>query len=373
MGITRIANVTGLDRIGVPVVMVCRPNSRSLAVSQGKGLTLDAAKASGVMEAIELYHGERIELPLKLGSVRDLGATHRLVDLDGLPRRSDSRFHFDLPILWIEGRNLLADEPVWLPYEVVHTRYTLPLPSGSGCFTASSNGLASGNHLLEAINHGIAEVVERDATAVWNHLDKPSRDRTSLDLATLDDPDCAEIVDQLERADFTVAAWDTTTDIGIASFYCLITDRRHENAHSGAGAGAHPSRTVALMRALTEAIQVRTTYISGARDDLRPDEFTPPAIEQKLRRAQTLMRQDGPRQNFGDVPTYESQTCAEDLAWMLDRLRAVGIEEVVAVDLTRAEMGVPVARVVIPGLEGPDDHDRYVPGPRVLEVLGAPQ
>jgi ribosomal protein S12 methylthiotransferase accessory factor YcaO len=70
MGITRIANVTGLDRIGVPVVMVSRPNSRSLAVSQGKGLTLEAAKASGVMEAIELYHAERIELPLKLGSAR---------------------------------------------------------------------------------------------------------------------------------------------------------------------------------------------------------------------------------------------------------------------------------------------------------------
>jgi YcaO-like protein with predicted kinase domain len=44
MGITRIANVTGLDRIGIPVVMVCRPNSRSVSVSQGKGLTLDAAR-----------------------------------------------------------------------------------------------------------------------------------------------------------------------------------------------------------------------------------------------------------------------------------------------------------------------------------------
>ena len=107
MGITRVANVTGLDRIGVPVVMVCRPNSRSLAVSQGKGLTLDAAKASGVMEAIELYHAERIELPLKLGSARELARTHRLVDLDALPRRADSRFHPDLPMLWIEGRNLL--------------------------------------------------------------------------------------------------------------------------------------------------------------------------------------------------------------------------------------------------------------------------
>ena len=68
MGITRIANVTGLDRIGIPVVMACRPNARSLAVSQGKGLTLEAAKASAVMEAIELHHAERIELPLKLGS-----------------------------------------------------------------------------------------------------------------------------------------------------------------------------------------------------------------------------------------------------------------------------------------------------------------
>jgi YcaO-like protein with predicted kinase domain len=373
MGITRIANVTGLDRIGVPVVMVCRPNSRSLAVSQGKGLTLDAAKASGVMEAIELYHGECIELPLRLGSVRDLGATHRLVDLGRLPRRADSRFHFDLPILWIEGRDLLADEPLWLPYEVVHTRYVLPLPTGSGCFPASSNGLASGNHLLEAINHGIAEVVERDSTSVWNQLDRASRDRTRIDLSTIDDDDCVKVLDALERADLAVAAWDTTTDVGIASFYCLITDRRYENAHSGAGAGAHPSRAVALLRALTEAVQVRTTYITGSRDDLRPDEFTPPAIEQKLRRAQALMSDGGSPRDFRDVPTYDSQTCADDLAWMLDRLRAVGIEEVVAVDLTRAKLGMPVARVVIPGLEGPDDHEHYMPGPRVVEVRGTPR
>jgi YcaO-like protein with predicted kinase domain len=370
MGITRIANVTGLDRIGVPVVMVCRPNARSLAVSQGKGLTLEAAKASGVMEAIELYHAERIELPLKLGSARDLERTHRLIDLDALPRLSDSRFHPDLGILWIEGRDLLADAPVWLPYEVVHTNYTLPLPTGSGCFPASSNGLASGNHILEAIDHGIAEVVERDSTSLWNHLDQAGRGRTRVDLGTVDDDDCAAVLDQLERAGFAVAAWDTTTDVGIASFYCLITDRRHENAHSGAGAGAHPSRAVALLRALTEAIQVRTTYIAGSRDDLRPQEFTPPAIEQKLRRAQTLMRASGVPRRFRDVPTHEARTLAEDLDWMLERLRAVGIREVVVVDLTRPGIGIPVARVVIPGLEAPHDHDGYLRGPRAQRVLG---
>jgi YcaO-like protein with predicted kinase domain len=370
MGITRIANVTGLDRIGVPVVMVCRPNARSLAVSQGKGLTLEAAKASGVMEALELHHAERIELPLKLGSARDLGRAHRLIDLDALPRLSESRFHADVPILWIEGRDLLSEAPVWLPYEVVHTNYTLPMPTGSGCFSASSNGLASGNHILEAIDHGIAEVVERDSTSIWNHLDKASRARTRLDLGTVDDDDCAQVIERLRRAGFTVAVWDATTDVGIASFYCLITDLRHESAHSGAGAGAHPARAVALLRALTEAIQVRTTYIAGSRDDLRPEEFTPPAIERKLRRARALMDQGDPARSFRDVPTYESATCAEDLGWMLERLRGVGIEEVVAVDLTRGELGIPVARVVIPGLEAPDDHDRYLPGPRVRRVLG---
>jgi len=64
MGITRIANVTGLDVVGLPVVMVCRPNARSIAVSQGKGLDLAAAKASGLMEAVETYHAETIQLPL---------------------------------------------------------------------------------------------------------------------------------------------------------------------------------------------------------------------------------------------------------------------------------------------------------------------
>ena len=53
MGITGIANVTGLDKIGIPVVMTCRPNSRSLSVFQGKGVDLDAARACGVMEACD--------------------------------------------------------------------------------------------------------------------------------------------------------------------------------------------------------------------------------------------------------------------------------------------------------------------------------
>ena len=370
MGITRIANVTGLDRIGVPVVMVCRPNARSLAVSQGKGLTLDAAKASGLMEAIELYHAERIQLPLKLASARELAESHLLVDLDALPRRADSRFHPDLPILWIEGRDLFTQAPRWVPYEVVHTNYTLPFPTGSGCFIDHTNGLASGNELIEAINHGICEIVERDATGLWNHLDRAGRERTRLNLSTIDDPDCIELVDRLVSADFAVAAWDTTTDVGIPSFYALIVDRRHEGAHTGAGAGAHPSRSVALLRALTEAAQVRTTYITGSRDDLPPDHFTAPILRTKLQRAHTLLAGEEGGRDFGTVPTRESATLAEDLTWILQRLKAVGIEEAIALDLTQPALAIPVVRMVLPGLEGPDEHPAHLAGRRARSVGG---
>ena len=90
MGITRVADITGLDVIGLPVVTVCRPNSRAVTVSLGKGLELAAAKASGVMESIEAFMAERITLPLVLGSVSDLRSSHPLVDVDLLPRTTDS-------------------------------------------------------------------------------------------------------------------------------------------------------------------------------------------------------------------------------------------------------------------------------------------
>ncbi len=73
LGITRVENITGLDRLGVPVVSVCRPNSRSVAVSMGKGLSLEAAIASGMMEAAEGYHAERVIKPIVRATLAELG------------------------------------------------------------------------------------------------------------------------------------------------------------------------------------------------------------------------------------------------------------------------------------------------------------
>jgi len=61
-GVTRIADVTGLDKVGIPTTLAIRPNAPTMACSSGKGLSLDAAIVSGAMEAIELYAAENITL-----------------------------------------------------------------------------------------------------------------------------------------------------------------------------------------------------------------------------------------------------------------------------------------------------------------------
>jgi YcaO-like protein with predicted kinase domain len=372
MGITRVANVTGLDTIGLPVVMVCRPNSRSIAVSQGKGLTLAAAKASGLMESVEGYHAERITLPLKLASYEELRYTHNVVDVSRLPQPKSGVFHADLQLLWIEGYDLLQNTRVWVPYEMVHLNHTLPLPPGTGCFVASSNGLASGNHLLEAISHGICELVERDATALWTLRNQAAQQKTRLDLNSVDDLDCRDVLRRYERVGALVAVWETTSDIGIPAFLCQLADPMFNPLRplpSVLGFGCHPARPIALLRALAEAAQSRLTYISGSRDDLGRDAYEC-ALNSTISKSDGAGQQiQGSMRNFSAVPSFGGETFNDDVAWELDRVRAAGITSVIVIDLTKPEFGLPVVRVVIPGLEPKDSITDHVPGPRALAIM----
>ncbi|MFD1156590.1 YcaO-like family protein [Roseovarius aestuarii] len=119
MGITRVANVTGLDRIGIPVINAFRPNSRSLSVSQGRGLDLMAAKASAIMEAIESFHAEEVALEHVESSYADLARQTRVIDIGGLAFLDGTRFDPRKPIFWVKGRDLISDTAVWLPSELV--------------------------------------------------------------------------------------------------------------------------------------------------------------------------------------------------------------------------------------------------------------
>lgn len=366
MGITRVANVTGLDPIGIPVAMVCRPNSRSVAVSQGKGIDFPSAQASGLMEAAELYHAETITLPLRLCSYEELRYRHKVVEVEELPYLSGSRFHPNLRLLWCEGHDLLNGENVFVPYQMVHTNYTIPFADAYRSFPATSNGLASGNCMIEAISHGICEVVERDATTLWILRGVKKFETNRLDLASIDDPVCGEILAKLERGGLSVFVWDITSDIEIATFACFLLPREDSDMwHCSAaeGYGCHPLRQIALARALTEAAQARLTVISGARDDFWRDAYEEWLDPDRIQAIRGDISRAASTRRFADVPNFDGETFEDDMEQELESIKKAGVRRVVTVDLTKPEFELPVVRVIVPGLEASFDPG-YTPGRR---------
>jgi ribosomal protein S12 methylthiotransferase accessory factor len=371
IGLTRMGFLTGLDRVGVPVAMAVRPNARSAAISLGKGLTPDHAAASAMMESIECWHAENIDRPLRRSALRDLRG--RALNVDRLPPLTESACSPDAAIPWIEGVDVMTGAPLWAPYECVHAAYTHPLPEGSGCFFASTNGLASGNTPTEAMVHALTEVIERDATTLWIFADDAEREARRVDPASVADPGCAAVIEKFRAAGLVTAIWETTSDVGIASFFAWIMENDAGAggvARSAIGQGCHLHPEIALSRALTEAAQHRLTVISGARDDLGDAEYAAPDAELQAMRRALLLEGRAPRL-FGRAPRFESDDLRDDAAHILSRLQAVGVDEVFALDLTKSQIGVSVVRVVVPGLEGPHDHDRYAAGPRAQAVAAA--
>jgi ribosomal protein S12 methylthiotransferase accessory factor len=370
-GITRLANITGLDRVGLPVWQAIRPNSRSLAVASGKGDTHAAAQCSALCESIETHFAERFHGPVHLARYAELRHTGRAADPARLPKPRHSTYAADEPIPWVEARDVRTAEPAWVPYELVHANATIPRAPGSGAFLFSSNGLASGNSEAEAVVHGLCEVIERDALALWKRRSGLAQRRSRVSLQTITGTLNRSLLDQLDNANLEVILWDVTSDVRIAAFCVLLVDRTSDpglTPYAAAfGAGCHPVREVALTRALTEAAQSRLTSIAGTRDDMTRRSYELTQSREVLASYRRLAAQRG-RADFASAPTATHRTVQEDLAAVLDALDASGLSGALCVSLTPPGAPLAVVRTIVPGLEGPSSSVSYAPGLRAARA-----
>jgi ribosomal protein S12 methylthiotransferase accessory factor len=345
VGVTRLADVTGLDTLGVPVVSAIRPDGRALSTSQGKGATRDAAIASALMESIETWHAERVSLPRVRGTWAALRA-RGAVDPRTLPRPR-GRLALDEAWTWVPAWDLARGRAALVPLDAVTLDCRFETPPA---LDVSSNGLASGNHVLEAIAHGLCEVIERDAEARWRR----ARGRRRVELATVEDPVARALIDRCARAGAAVGVWDLTSDVGVPVFGCALVVDPDLPAWRTLGVywgfGCHLDPDVALVRALTEAAQTRATYVAGSRDDFFPFDYAR-ATDERLARAvwHDLHDRRGPWLDLRRVPRRATPTFEGDLEVLLAQLDRAGAHAVLVVDLTREELGVPVVKVIVPG------------------------
>jgi YcaO-like protein with predicted kinase domain len=343
-GITRLADLTGLDTVGLPVWAAVRPGAWSLAQCQGKGMTDAQARISAVMEAVETSLAEQAaDLAADLAVAQGPPpAMPGAIALATALRCTDPGAAAATPMLWLPGRGLRTGAPCLVPLPLVTLDFRINAVAGATHFHLSSTGLAAHPDRTDAERHALLEGIETDALALARSW--PGILDAAPEPPPLDDPDIATIRARLAQVGLTPILRDITSDLGLPVALCWLAEEGpRPRLRPFAGSACRPTWAAAIRDAMLEAAQSRLTDIAGAREDITDADFA---------RAPPLPpKSQGPTVASLARPLPEGQSAADDLTAILDRLAAAALPEPVAVDLDRPGDGITCVSLHVPGLE----------------------
>lgn len=383
IGVTRLADITDMDVLRIPNYSAVMPGTEDyIWVYSGKGPTKQHAMASALMESIERYSS----LPsgwlgkFVRSSYSELSKTHNVLHPDKIIEPMRFVYQTDMIMDWLPGYDLVSGEEIMVPASIALFRYSPPPPAINPFSYFHTNGLASGNVMEEAVCHALCEVIERDAmsladlraSAIPFHILRtivhslnaaaypvPSipADRFADDPSIFPDVDISEIefepiknlVEKFKQAGISLMIKDITSDIGIPTFNASSVEWiSHDYGYLAEGHGTHPDARIALVRAITEVSQTRAANIQGARDDLRKIKYSDQNTDD--RRAWQFIPSTK-KVKFSGLPTFFNEDVLDDINLILSRLKNVGLNQIIIVDLTNRDIGIPVVRAIVPGLE----------------------
>jgi oxazoline/thiazoline synthase len=340
--------------------------------SFGKGSTAEQGEASALMEAIERYsgifQGDEIRVTRRFSDFPSGDAilpNDVLLFSDAQYRRGQAStpdFDSQMPapfdrstkVEWSPAWSLRDKRFKYLPTSLLYFFYT-----GPGQIDADSNGCAAGNTLEEAIVQGFLELVERDAYAIWwyNRLQRPA-----VDLGQLDDSYVRDLQTQLAEAGRRLWVLDVTSDLGIPTFVAILHWMHDSQENIEFGSGAHFDARIGLLRALTELNQFLSIGLMGGGTGEKSslDGVTPLRLQDHpfLTPTDDPMVRPGFGSKFGRLDTRAQVTACVRLA-KRERL------DFLVLDQTRADIDVPVVRVIVPGMR--HFYRRFAPG-RLYDV-----
>lgn len=350
--------------------------------SAGKGMNAMQAKASALCEGLERYSGVFSgDEPRVMSSFRELGelAIHpnacmlfsdrQLAERDERNATS-SRYGYipqpfdpDARIDWTPVWSLTHDRPRYLPTQFCYFSY--PAEENQDFCIDCSNGNAAGNSLEEAVLQGFLELVERDAVGVWwyNRVQVPG-----VDLDSFGEPYLDRLRTYLKQRHRELWALDLTGDLGIPVFAAVSRRTDGPQEQIMFGFGAHLDPRIALLRAATEMNQMLTPILDSPPDGPPPhlnDEDTLDWLQSAVIAEHAYLL---PKPTAATTASTYSTTWTDDLKDDVVHCRSVvenlGLEMLVH-NQTRVEIGMPVVKVIVPGLR--HFWSRFAPG-RLYDV-----
>lgn len=348
IGMRGVREASELDRIGIPVFTCDRVRpDRSKTSHTGKGVSPIQAQVSLTMEAIERFSSEFRDAyreRLVRGSYDRLKSDFNILDPREMVLSGASDYQADRVIHWTRGYDVGRDEDILVPACAVYHPFHL---DEAFLLETHTNGLASGNTLEEAVVHGLAELIERDAWSIARY----KRDYSDA-LYIEDHPGnrfIVSIFEKFEDAGIEIVAKDITTDIGIPVIAAFSRDLVHPTMKPIDGFGAHLDPRVAMVRSLLEIVTTRALLIQKC------------GIEGLKEPVTSYLGDHGNdedprfyaygRKGLRDLEVGYSEDILLDIRAMVARLEARGLKRVIAVDLTRPDTAVPTVRMIVPGLE----------------------
>ena len=350
-GLGEPEDITGKDDVGIPVFSVDRQETAlgKPKYYNGKGVTREQALASAVMESLERYSAEMRDTDeVVYGTYEQACDVMMTVDPKDLilPIPVLDRYMSET-IAWTEGWEMFRGCPVWVPACAVYYPYQ---PDGDyQLFRYHTNGIAAGNTMEEAILHALFEDIERDAWSICEY-----RDATRGDIVVEDDGSLpAQLISKFADQGIEIHLKDLTSDIGIPTIGAAADDVRTKDPEMlTIGVGTHLNPEIAAVRAITEVAQSRATHKHGAKINAQLQKVTQDMGYERIKQVNRMWFGRSPRTvKLEDMEDRSTPYVLDDIEVVLGSLMEAGFQSVVAVDLTRPELNIPVVRMIVPGLE----------------------
>ena len=363
-GMHPLQDITSLDDLGIPVFSVHRDMTAkgTFGNYNGKGATREQAMASAVMEALERYCAEQRDTDeIVYGTYEQACANGLAVDPVSLNlSQNTAAYARSAEIAWVEGFEMFRGVPVWVP--ACETFYPYYPDSDLQLTRFHTNGIAAGNTMEEAILHALLEVIERDAWSIAEFNEYSDAD------VTVDTPGSvsAQLLERFNERGREIHLKDLTSDIGIPTIGAAADDTVSKDPEMlTIGVGTHLDPEIACIRALTEVAQSRTTHKHGVKVNAQLQKKTQDMGYEKIKSINRMWYSPSRKSvNLSEMRNLATDYVLDDIEVVLGRLMDRGFDMVCCMDLTREEIGVPVVRMVVPGLEVMTmDHERE--GPRL--------
>ena len=347
VGITRLAKITHLDRLGIPTWQSIRPSASTLCVSQGKGVDDIHAKISAIMESIEFFCWENHNPEFEWISINQTDVIDPSFFCEYL---YDSKINESTLLPMSKIKDIVSGNSFNILHDLISIKRNNVFGKKPKWAYCTTNGISGGATFNEAVLYAIFEIIERDSECCATSFFSENFFRPNILIPSIHSSVIQNLIEKIYTAGCDIQIFQNINDFNIPSFSTYIIDKSNV-FYTNKGYGAHLNPVNAIVSSIVEAAQGRLTMISGSREDnYRYDYNFVFEVGNTIHQRCLYELHNSKKIDFDDSIAESFSDLDEALHFVFDVLVTNGYKKILVEDISK--LSIPIVKVLIPGLCG---------------------